>query len=75
MTLSEYLKSPEGLGATKLAAALGIHRRYIYQIAHGQRCPSLPVVIAIYHATQGAVTPFEYPQAESVTARVQAKAA
>ncbi len=55
MTLENYMKK-NGMTPATMAEAIGVSRPAMHRYLHG-RTPETPVVLAIYKATGGAVTP------------------
>ncbi|PZO66352.1 MAG: transcriptional regulator [Pseudoxanthomonas suwonensis] len=55
MNLSKYF-AQDCSNRRRLAAAIGVHKMYLWQIGAGQRRPSAELAKRIEEATQGAVT-------------------
>lgn len=62
MRMREFLDTPpaSALSQAEWARRFKITRGYLNQLVSGGKLPSLPMAVAIHHATGGQVTPFDW---------------
>lgn len=60
VTLAEWMKRKGPEASAYLAARCGCERSYFYRLRDGKARPGAALMIAIYRATHGAVTPNDF---------------
>ena len=73
MHIRTFVETRKHRNQAEWARHFGITRGYLNQLVAGNKVPSLAMAVAIHHATEGLVTPFDWLDSASAWAAAESE--